>query len=111
MKITIEQDPNCKYIGEDIMELCGMLPVWVLDHSFIANNIRLKDTMEALYGYGPLLEITPGTVGEDHVYRYPGDSPLHPYLTIQRGDELFIQYPYGIVAFINEAGTFVTRMD
>lgn len=112
MYISITFDPLNKYPADaDLLEACGLLPIFAMDPEHI--HLPLREAMETQYGFGPLSEIKGSTITDTYTYEYPEDPPLYPYVIITRGDEVFVQYPYGIVAFIDQqtGDTFVTRMD
>jgi len=107
MKITY--DPNGAYPMYNPAELdriCGLVPYWVTDKRLM--HLPLKDAIDLSYGFG-LYEMD-STVDENHVMKYPGDPDLHPYMKIERGDEIYLQYPYAIIAIVGDS-TFVTRVD
>lgn len=90
-------------------EELGFLPMWAMNPTF--RDLSLRDALEQQYGL-PLYEISGGTLDKDGTYRYPGDPPLAPLIRIDRGDEVFYQYPHAIVVIVDaQGGIFATRMD
>ena len=63
------------------------------------------------------LDITVYNRANKYIYRYKdidgGEDPdLYPLAKIERGDETFYQYQYGLVAIVQKDGSsFCTRMD
>ena len=114
MKIEINLNPNSKFKGVDasaLIQSCGILPVWALNIMYL--DVPLKEAMEKQYAYGPLHEMK-GSIKEDGTYvsPYEEDEDLDPVLKIIRGEEIFYQYPYAIVAFVQKDGSsYITRMD
>jgi hypothetical protein len=112
MHVSLTFDPLNKYPADaDLQEACGLLPIFAMDPEYI--HLPLREAMEIQYGFGPLMEMKGGTVTGTYAYLSPGDPPLYPYVIITRGNEVFVEYPYGIVALIDQqtGDTFVTRMD
>lgn len=104
-------DPLDKYNAPDeqLLEACGLLPYWVVDDRYM--DLPLKEALDKQYQFG-LYEITGGKVDSLGIYKYPEDPELYPILVIVRKDETFFQYPYGMVAIVQEDGSsFVCRMD
>lgn len=95
--------------GNTQPEELGLLPYWVLNDAYF--HLPLREAMEDQYQF-PLYEIDGGEVDADGTFYYPDDPPLHPLIRIERLGEVFLQYHYGMVAFIDKDGqSFVTRMD
>jgi hypothetical protein len=112
MKIELTIDPYQRYTQaslEQVLEICGLLPYWVTDPDLF--HLPLKEALTKSYGFGELSEMQ-GFVECDGVLRYPEDPTMWPLLRINRGDEVFWQYEYGIVLLVDSNGNnFITRMD
>lgn len=113
MNISYSVDPTNNFLrtpNEDLLEACGFIPHWVVSPEF--QELPLQEALEIQYGFGSLIEMTGSKINENGVMSYPGDPDLYPLIRINRGDEIFYQYQYGIVAFINkDKDVFITRMD
>ena len=91
-----------------LRDACGLLPGFVVSDAHL--HLSLKETLDAQYCCG-LFDLG-GNVDAQGIYTYPGDPELHPFVKINRGDEIFYQYRNAIVAIVSEKGeTFITRMD
>jgi len=112
MHISVTFDPLNKYPPDmNLLEACGFLPEWVINPEY--HHLPLREAMEVQYGLGPLHEIRGVTITGTYAYQSQGDPPLFPLVIITRGDEVFVEYPYGLVAFTTPTtnSAFVTRMD
>lgn len=105
-------DPLDKFhhmTDNEIYQTLGALPYWVINEQYM--EIPLKEALDKQYGFG-LYKSTGQTIEKDGTYKFPGDPNLYPLIKIERKDEIFYQYLYGMVVFVNKDGTtFVTRMD
>jgi hypothetical protein len=110
---TVTLDPLDQYKDYTVPQMAewlGFLPGWVINPAHQAEP--LAEALKNQYGFGPLTEMKGGYVDEAGVYHYPDDEDLYPLVAIERGWEMFYQYPYAIVAIRAGTGeTFVTRMD
>ncbi len=113
MNVNIIIDPTKSFsnISNDyILESLGLLPSFAANEQF--KDIPLKEALHAAYGFG-LFEMHGGIVSEEGIYKYPEDPELIPLAKIERDDEYFYQYKYGIVAIKSRDSDkyFVTRLD
>lgn len=113
LEVKFNFDPLGAYANVSpytLQDLAGFLPGWAANPDYMDKPIR--EAMDIQYDFG-LHQFDPdkSSVDERGVYRYPGDPDMSPVLKITRGDEVMYVYEYGIVAFVNDAETFVTRMD
>lgn len=93
-------DPNEYYRNEVegfspkiAIEGMGLIPGFIDP----VDIIPFEQQAKAAYGF-PTFDLD-GVVGDDNVYRFKGDEPLHPYGILEREEESILVYPYGIVAF------------
>lgn len=116
MKTVIQNiDPTNYWLNQGApiswcVEACGLIPYFIDTET---DELLIDDAINN-YGF-PTSDLT-GLVIEG-VYHSPHkrDEPLHPYMSIQSGDETLYIYPYGIVASVlNQEGEntqVITRMD
>jgi len=102
-----------KYKAYEIADVCGILPIWVLNYNFF--DKPLKDALKIQYGFpfgdDDMSNFT-GNVEADGTFTYPEDPTKYPLIRIVRGSETFYQYLDSWVAIVQEDGSFyVDRMD
>lgn len=95
--------------AQDILEACGLLPMFAANPDFI--DLPLREAMEKQYVM-PLIPFGPeSTITEEGIMQSPGDPDLYPLAKFIRGDEVMLQYKYGIIAILAEGQPpFITRM-
>lgn len=112
MNIEFTVDPLFKftdYTEEEILTSLGFLPEWVINSEYF--DKPLVKALDEQYGYG-LYESSSGSVTEDGIFQYPNDPDMYPLIKIQRGDETFYQYLYGMVSIVQKDGSsYITRLD
>lgn len=109
--VHIHVDPLNEFThisGKKLLEACGFLPGWVVADKFL--HLPLQEALDKQYCCG--LFPMEGEITKEGIFTYPGDPDLHPFLKINRGDEIFYQYRNAIVGIVNEKGeVYITRMD
>lgn len=119
MNITI--DPLTHYPDhekKDILAVCGIVPAFILEGDA---RLGMRENATQAYGF-PLFEfdhdkVTVSDTGiwadtaplEEDMQR---DPDLYPLVKIEHENgDIFYQYLYGLVAFIEKDTQFFTRMD
>lgn len=112
MKYIATLDPLAKFTHVDdeyIKQSLGLLPGWVVNSEF--ENVPLKKALNDQYGFG-MYENEEASIDENGVYKYPSDEDLYPLVKIIRGNEIFYQYEYALIAIVQKDGSsYCSRMD
>jgi hypothetical protein len=116
--VAIKLDPNKAFAEADklyLQDCCGLLLPWTLSAFFEDGGVDtaedVKDFVAKQYMF-PTFPLKGGAIDEEDVYQYPDDPPLNPVAKIssESGIDVLI-YQYAIIAFRDEAMTYITRMD
>lgn len=129
--IRLELDPIGAYQSkspDELIESLGLIPIWFVKESkgdYDTKEMPMLEFLNYVYTYG-IYESTGVTVDDNGVYQYhctyldegeEQDPPLNPVLKVVRTNakgkkETFYQYPYALVAIVQEDGTvYASRMD
>lgn len=114
-------DGDTKVDEDYIIEWMGLIPPWVFealqkaDANGLSGSERdafVRNEVESAYGF-PCSYDSKHHVDSAWRLCYPGDEPLYPIGAIVHKDYVFLEYPYGYVAFNPIPGQTpaVTRMD
>lgn len=111
MNLIVTTDPLKQYphlIDEYILEMCGLLQIWLVE----GEQPTLKERLLAGYAFYSG-EMTGGQLTRDGVYTYPEDNPLFPLIKFETDEEICFVFAYGIVGIFNKIDdtTWITRMD
>ena len=109
--ITVVIDPLDKFPDlseKQIMEICGLIPYWILTPEHI--NLSIKEILEIEYKWG-MNYFDKGEIGRDGTFYYPEDPPIYPLILMKREKEILYQYESGMVSFTDNGHKYITRMD
>lgn len=112
--MAIVADPFKQYprLNEDnIMQVMGFIPTWMLETYAEGETWAVGVCKRYIYGDAVM---TDSHIDEFGYMTYPGDPDLAPIALGLRPDsnEILLQYPHGIVAFISPEGEQkIVRMD
>jgi len=113
--LTATLDPTGHYApisvekAHHLIESLGFIPAW-LSSALDYPNIRSALIDQYQYYMGDF--VGGGEIDSNGVYTFPDDPPLYPIIEMKLRDETFYQYPYGIVATVNDNGEkWISRFD